>query len=125
MRNVTLTIVLLIALSASNANAQSKLNEPNDSFRHAMEIYDRYLVPKDRNSFQEWIGGMQLGLLWANVMLKSRGQPLLYCQPGHLTITDSQMLDMMRRAMKDNPKWGEFPVGMMVLVTLQQTFPCR
>jgi hypothetical protein len=44
-------------------------------------------------------------------MLKQRGQPLLYCQPEHLTITDSQMLDMMRRATKDKPKWGDVPVG--------------
>lgn len=110
MRNVILTIVSLLVLSASNANAQSKSNEskPNDSFRYAMEVYEKYLVPEDRNNFEKWIGGMQLGLLWANVMLKSRGQPLLYCQPDHLTITDSQMLDMRRRAMKDNPKWGDF-----------------
>ena len=126
MRNVVFTIVLLFALSGSNANTQSKPNEskPNESFRYAMEVYDKYLVPEDRKDVEHWIGGMQLGLVWGNAMLKNRGQPLLYCQPDHLTITDSQMLDMMRRAMKDNPKWGDFPVG-MVLVTLQRTFPCR
>jgi hypothetical protein len=58
-------------------------------------------------------------------MLKDRGQPPLYCQPDKLVITDAQMIDMMRRAMKDNPKWGEFPIGMMVLATLQRTFPCK
>jgi hypothetical protein len=70
-------------------------------------------------------GGMTTGLLWGNVMLKDRGQPPLYCQPDKLVITDAQMIDMMRRAMKDNPKWGEFPIGMMVLATLQRTFPCK
>jgi hypothetical protein len=47
-------------------------------------------------------------------MLKERGRPLLYCQPDRLVITDSQMIDMMRRAMIDNRKWGDFPLGMMI-----------
>jgi len=123
MRNVILTLLLLLAFSASNVNAEEpKIDE---SFRSALNVYDHYLVPEDRHHIENFIGGMQIGLLWANVMLHSRGQPLLYCQPDHLTITDSQMLDMMRRAMKENPKWGDFPVGMMVLVTLQRTFPCH
>jgi hypothetical protein len=122
MRNVVLTLSLLLAFSASNANAaEPKIDE---SFRSALNVYDNYLVPEDRHKIENWIGGMQIALLWANVMLHSRGQPLLYCQPDHLTITETQMLDMMRRAMKDNPKWGDYPVGMMALVTLHWAFPC-
>lgn len=67
---------------------------------------------------------MQVGLLWANTMLKKRKQPLLYCQPDRLTLTDTQVIDMMRQAIIDKPKWGDFPVGLMVLLALQRTFPC-
>jgi hypothetical protein len=122
MRNVILTLVLLLALSASNATAEVKVD---GSIRSTLEVYDKFLVPEDRKQIETLIGGMTIGFLWANVMLKDRGQPLLYCQPGKLVITDSQMIDMMRRAMKDNPKWGDFPLGMTVLVTLQRTFPCK
>jgi hypothetical protein len=123
MRNVVLVPALLLALSAANASAEDKPKV--DSTHFALEAYDKELVPEDRKQLESWIGGMQLGLLWANVALKDRGQRPLYCQPGNLTITDSQMIDMVRRAMKANPKWGDYPLAMMVLVTLQWTFPCK
>ncbi|MFZ2079391.1 MAG: hypothetical protein WAV38_22630 [Xanthobacteraceae bacterium] len=113
-----------LALSA-NANAEDLSKAEVGSTCWTLEVYDKELVPEDRKHIETFINGMQIGLLWANVMLKERGQPLLYCQPEHLTITDSQMLDMMRRAMKDKPKWGDYPLGMMVLVTLQRAFPCK
>jgi hypothetical protein len=125
MRNVVLVPALLLALSAANASAEDLSKAEVGSTRWTLEVYDKELVPKDREHIENYIGGIQLGLLWANVMLKERGQPLLYCQPEHLTITGSQMLDMIRRAMKDKPKWGDFPLGMMILVTLQRTFPCK
>ena len=124
MRKVVLILISLLALSASIASAEN-LSKVDGSIRSTLEIYDKELVPEDRKHLANWIGGMQLGLPWANVMLKGRGQPLLYCQPEKLTLTDDQMIDMMRRAMKDNPKWGDFFVGMMVLVTLQRSFPCK
>jgi hypothetical protein len=125
MRNVIVTLVLLLALSASDATAKDDLPKIDGSIRSTLDVYDKFLVPEDRKGIESFIGGMQIGLLWANVVLKERGQPLLYCQPDKLVITDSQMIDMMRRAMNDNPKWGDFPLGMMVLVTLQRTFPCK
>lgn len=124
MRTVVLILISLLALAAVSASAED-IPKVDQSIRSTLNVYDKYLVPEDRKEIANWIGAMEIGLLWANVMLKNRGQPLLYCQPDHLTITDGQMIDMMRRAMKDNPKWGDFPVGMMVLVTLQRTFPCK
>lgn len=120
MRSVVLTLILLLAFAASTATA-----EENGSIRSTLDAYDKILVPKDRKIIETLIGGMTIGLLWANATLKERGQPLLYCQPDKLVITQSQIIDMMRRTMKDNPKWGDFPLGMMVLMTLQRTFPCK
>jgi len=125
VRNVVLAPALLLALSAVNVSAEDLSKAEVGSIRWTLEVYDKELVPEDRKHIEGYIGGIQLGLLWANAALKHRGQPLLYCQPDHLTITGSQMVDMMRRAMKDKPKLGDFPVGMMVLETLQRTFPCK
>ena len=97
----------------------------DDSTRFALHAYDKILVAADRKQIEQLIGGMQVGLMWANVFLKDRGQPRLYCQPERLKITDSLMIDMMRETMKDKPNLGDLPLGMMVLVTLQRTFPCK
>jgi hypothetical protein len=85
----------------------------------------RFLVSEDRRRIESFVEGMTLGLLWGNVTLKDQGQPLLYCQPEKLVITGNMMIDMMRSALKDNPRWGAFPLGMMTMVTLQRTFPCK
>ena len=123
---IVLVPALLLALSAANASAEDLSKRKFEgATRFSLRAYDTILVPEDRKHVEELIGGMQIGLLWANTMLEKRGQPLLYCQPDHLMITDTQMIDMMRRTMKDKPKWGDFPLGMMVLVTLQRTFPCK
>jgi hypothetical protein len=81
MRNVTLTIVFLLALSAASAKAKDDLPKIDGSIRSTLEVYDKVLVPDDRKGIESFIGGMQIGLLSANVMLKERSQPLLYCFP--------------------------------------------
>jgi hypothetical protein len=121
MLNVGLILSLLLALRPGNAAAED-LNKMK-SARYALHAYDSFTDRDARKGIETLIGGMQIGSLWANAMLKDRGQPLLYCQPDRLNITDSQMIDMMRQAMKDRPTWGDFHLGMMVLVTLQHTFP--
>ncbi len=124
MRSAILLLTLLGALTAANAAEDvSKLNL--DSTRDVLHVYDKYLVPEDRRHIENFIGAMEIGLLWANVGLKHQGQALLYCQPDKLVITNSQMIDMIRRAIKDDAKLGDYPVGMVVLVTLQKTFPCK
>jgi hypothetical protein len=127
MRNVIFILVALLALPASTAKAvdpAKATKEYGGNARSILEIYDKILVPEDRTHLEHWIGGMQIALLWANTMLKNRKQPLLYCQPDHLTLTDTQVIDIIRQAMIDKPKWGDFPVALMVLLALQRTFPC-
>ena len=124
MRSTILLLMLLGALATANAAEDvSKLNA--DSTRDVLHVYDKYLVSEDRRHIESFISAMQIGLLWANAELKHRGQALLYCQPDKLVITNSQMIDMMRRAIKDDAELGGYPLGMVVLVTLQKTFPCR
>jgi hypothetical protein len=124
MRNVILVLALLLGFSLVSAIAENTTPKIN-STRFALDAYDKKLVAADRRQIETLIGGMQIGLMWANAFLKNRGQPMLYCQPENLKITDTQMIDMMREAMKDKPKWGDFPLGMMVVATLQRAFPCN
>ncbi|HEY8095469.1 MAG TPA: hypothetical protein VIE65_05165 [Methylobacter sp.] len=124
MRNVIFILVALLASPASTAKADDQTKEYGGNARSIIEIYDHILVQEDRKHIERLIRGMQIGLLWANTLLKNRKQPLLYCQPDRLTLTDTQVIDMMRQAIIDKPKWGDFPLGMMVLFTLQRNFPC-
>jgi len=116
-------LILLITTQFSPARAEDA-SEKLGKIYAIIDAYDRLLLPEDRKEIDDLVGGISTGLLWANAMLEKRQQPLLYCQPRHLTLTGTQVIDMMRRAMKDNPKWRDFALGEMVLVTLQRTFPC-
>lgn len=125
MRNVILVVALLFGSSDICAKAKDLTNLNLGSTRDALYAYDKVLVPEDREKIEALIGGMENGLVWANAALKNRGQSPLYCQPGKLVLTDFQIIDMMRRAIKDAPKMGDYPLGMAVLMTLQKTFPCQ
>ena len=87
----------LLALSASSASAETQnLSKVDGSIRSTLEAYDKVLLPEDRKWLETLISGMETGLVWANAMLKNRQQPLLYCEPEKLTLTDDQIIDMMR-----------------------------
>jgi hypothetical protein len=74
MRNVILVLGLLLALSAANAAAENTAPKI-DSTRHALDVYDNILLPKDRKVIESLISGIEIGLVWANARLKQQGQP--------------------------------------------------
>lgn len=65
MRNAVLVPALLLALSAANAGAEDLSKAEVGSTRWTLEVYDKELVPEDRERIDNLIGGIQLGLLWA------------------------------------------------------------
>ena len=123
MRNVILVLGWLLALSAANATAEN--TKPNvGSARYALDAYDK-MLPEDRRIVENFISGIEEGLSWANVAVKNQRQPPLYCQPDHLTLTVPQIIDVMRRGINNDPALGDYPLGMVALIALQRTFPCR
>jgi hypothetical protein len=124
MRNVISILFWLLVLSASTAKADDPSKQFGGNFRTILDTYDKAIVSKDRQQIGNLIDGITIGFRWANAMLNTRNQPPLYCQPEKLPLDYTKVIEMMRRAMKDNPKWGDFDLGMMVLVTLQRSFPC-
>ena len=72
-----------------------------------------------------WIDGMVTGLSWANVVLKSQGRSRLYCPPPDLALTNEQQIDILRRGVADEPGWGTYPVGLIMLQALQLAYPCQ
>jgi hypothetical protein len=72
-----------------------------------------------------WLHGVQNGFVWANVMNIGKGAPALYCQPGHLSITRDQTINILNSYIKNSPvSLMKMDVGMVLLLALQNAFPC-
>ena len=115
---------LLLATGATVVNAATKLPSGEMSAREVLEAYDKKLLPEHRKMVEDLLQWMQNGLLWANALLEKRGQPPLYCQPHRLTITGPMVIDMVRKGIRDNPGWSEQSFDMIVVLSIQRTFPC-
>lgn len=79
---------------------------------------------KDQDITKMHINGMGQGLLWANVLLKQRGNTPLYCQPAQLGMTPEQYIAILEDYVKGDAKRREAPAPLMLLIALQRVFPC-
>jgi hypothetical protein len=114
-------LVVVLALSVGTATAK-KLDM--DTTRDVLHVYDMSTL-SDRQALEAIVGWMRDGILAANVMLRNRKQPLIYCPPEKLTITNRQMIDMVRKEIKEKPQLDDLPVVVVVLWALKDTFPCK
>ena len=117
MRRVMQSAAIAIALLmlSGPANAAGDLNL-------VLQIYDsgnaRELIEAEMLAIQD-------GMLTANGYLVTyRKEPPMYCQPGKLSLTPPQLMDMLRRAVTADPKIGEADPALAILIVLRQTFPC-
>ncbi|HEY3639385.1 MAG TPA: hypothetical protein VGK90_14650 [Rhizomicrobium sp.] len=72
------------------------------------------------------IAGIQGGLTVANSYLtKTRNEAPMYCQPETLSLTAGQLIDMLRRDLKEQPELDDqTDLGSALLAVMQHTFPC-
>ncbi len=70
------------------------------------------------------LGDMAEAFVWANSAITVRGDGPLFCQPRNLGFTDSQVADILRRYLKQRPELATEPVGGVLLLAMQHTFPC-
>ena len=73
----------------------------------------------------EKIADIENGMSWANADLLSRKQSPLYCPPQTMVLTGEQLIDILRREIKDEP-WEStrlsFPA--VLITALEKVFPC-
>lgn len=72
-----------------------------------------------------YVNGMGNGFLAANAMLERDSKTLLYCQPQKLGIAPEQYISMVGDKISKNPKFGSITFEHVLLLSLQETFPCR
>lgn len=86
---------------------------------------------REKEAITFYIAGVGVGTVCANMELRDRGKPPLYCPPRKLTLTAdnySRILDdEIERAMKNVglQKIQDFPTEIILLNGLINTFPCN
>lgn len=68
--------------------------------------------------------GIADGIGWEEGYQEENGGVRAYCQPGKLALTPEQEADITSRYIAANPKAGEYPFGLALLLALKDTFPC-
>jgi hypothetical protein len=111
--------VVMVGMWVGQARAEASLNE-------ILRDYDN---PKASEAQRAMISSnlvsMEVGLGWANTALRAqRMQAGLYCPPDKPSITAAQLIDILRRALKEEPRLGDRPAGFALLTALQRSFPC-
>jgi hypothetical protein len=89
--------------------------------------YKQYMHPSSDQfgTFDKlYLDGVMEGLETANSMLVSNGSPPLYCMPPKLAITEDQAEDIMLRTAKKVSNVDDYPISILLLVGLRETFPC-
>jgi hypothetical protein len=89
--------------------------------------FKQYQNPKDEmdRAFNTvYLDGVMEAYETVNVALKSDGKSPLYCAPPKLVVTGGQAADIMTRVAKLVSNPDEFPISILLLKGLEQTFPC-
>jgi len=79
---------------------------------------------KGNEGIKIFIKGILDGIEWANADISNGGGKKLYCQPPTIALTLEQDFDIMKRFIESHLDMGEYPVGMIVEISLKDTFPC-
>lgn len=112
--------VVMIATWVGHARAEASLNE-------ILRDYDNPKAGEaQRAVISSNLASIEVGLGWANTAVRvQRMQAALYCPPDKPAISPSQLIDILRRALKEEPRLGDRPIGFAILAALQRSFPCN
>lgn len=87
---------------------------------------DDFLAGYHQNS-PTYVGyaiGVSSGIFWSNVELAYKHQTPLFCQPGKLSITHQQFVQIIEDHLRRVPSDRQYPLGMVAMTAMQKTFPC-
>lgn len=117
MKGLAVLAVLLLAVAKATAEPTTA-----NTFLNAYQVTSGEL----REQFERKLADIEDGLGWANAYLKvTRKQAPLYCSPDGIVLTGHQLVDILRREVRERPSLGERPTAMALFVSLQRAFPCR
>jgi hypothetical protein len=81
--------------------------------------------PLGRDQTETQIAGIQSGFLAANTWLAGTLKTApMYCQPETLNLTAGQLVEMLRRGVKEHLELDDSDPASALLAVMQRTFPC-
>jgi hypothetical protein len=93
--------------------------------KKVLDTYDKG-SSADKQSIVTILTAVEDGMGWANIELKKRKDtPPLYCVPDGFGLTGEQILEMLRKEIKENPSFAEESYGFVMLLTFKKAFPCN
>jgi hypothetical protein len=118
MRTLLILTLSCLPLSAANMTVKQYQKEVNSSDRTRADATKLYVM------------GVGEGIAWANAAAENNNAPL-YCQPPKFPMNGNNYIDILDRTIKmlesktTVKELNEYPVGLLVLMGLQQSFPCQ
>jgi hypothetical protein len=114
MRKYVLLVIAMLFSLASSANAATILLKDYKSPKNEAE----------KAFSQLYLDGIKEGLITFNSQLTNEGRQPLFCLPGKLALTIEQAEEIMLRDAKKVPNPDQYPISIILLHGLKDTFPC-
>ena len=80
------------------------------------------LAKPDPTMTKVYLSGLFTGIAWANGEMD--GKNPIYCPPEKLNLTNDQEISILEDFVKSYPSMGKYPVGVVALYAMSETFPC-
>jgi hypothetical protein len=80
---------------------------------------------ENRQLYERILGATENGISWASAKAMNDGQRGIFCPPNKLALTDQQSVDILRRHVLAHTDHAKVPYGLVLLLALQETFPCK
>ncbi len=105
------------------------LAHAEQSLNNFLKQYDA-ADPERKSCIRNSIVSAGNSMLWVNTLIEGwikegRKQEPLYCPPPKLPLTTEQVLDILRREVKEVPVMGEQPWSLALILSLHMAFPCH
>ena len=120
MRTLLATVGLLV-FGAGKSNAEETVKVYREDIAAGRQSSDFYMI-------RAFITGLGEGMIWANAQSTNNKVPL-FCA-GHLPLHFENYTDILDREIKklstveSEEKLAQTPIGLVLLLGLQETFPC-
>jgi hypothetical protein len=87
--------------------------------------YEHPATPDYAGFNKLFLDGVKSGLIAYSSAIEYDGGKPRFCLPGNLALTVEQAEDIMRRAAKKHKNSDNLPISLLLLIGLEETFPCN
>ena len=116
---IVMFVAMIVSVTSVQATAQATRTANDVLLQHEMgDEFAKQQALAMVNNFQD-------GLSWAEIMHEKADHPRFYCPPKNLAMSPDQAMDILKRHVRDQPRYGTVAWQMALIMGLQATFPCK